>query len=265
MALPPALRWPTILAFFGVGSALTVLYRHRTDIDPYGNVSIQVYQAALWLGLGLIVLAALLSAWRLASLGILVVWRKLVSLLEPPRYQCRLVRSRELVQHHDFWERFFPGDVSSLPQNQAWYRKNDKLFWFLFEVTTRGGKRHPEPKLVGSFSIIPLTKKAAQQVAAEELVGPTLTAEHIAKGKFPSAVYIGGVVAEGFFAKAEILARLSERVEKLREKGITIYTRPVTGTGLRLVKKYDFQPTNAAAAGLKHIYRLGEPNENGGG
>ena len=253
MADSRATRWPTILALFGVGGALTALYRHRLDIDPCGSIPIGIYSASLWLAVGLIALAILLSIWRIASEVILIIWRWVLGLFDPPRYQCQLVRSRELQQHHDFWERFFPGDVSSLAQNQAWYRKNDKLFWFLFEMTTRSGKRLPEPRLVGSFSIIPLIKRAAQQVAAEEVVGPTLTAEHIARAKSPSAVYIGGVAAEGMFAKAEILARLSEKIEKLRDKKVTVYTRPVTQTGLRLVKKFDFKPANAGNTGLKHV------------
>ena len=143
-------------------------------------------------------------------------------------------------------------------QNKAWYRKNNKLFWFLFEVASKKGKRH-DPRLVGSFSMIPLTKSAAQQVCREELAGSGFTAEHIAKPSRPLvAIYIGGVIAEGFFAKGEVLARLSERIERLQEKEIPIFTRPVTDKGLSLVNKYDFEPTTEES-GLKHIYRLGKP------
>jgi hypothetical protein len=215
----------------------------------------------LWLGVGLILLAIVLFICRIVSDGLLLVWHKtILEFFEPPRYKCRLVRANELQQHHAYWEKFFPGDVSSLAQNEAWYRKNNKLFWFLFEVASRKGKRH-EPKLVGSFSMIPLTKRAAQQVSREQLAGSGFTAEHIAKASRPPvAIYIGGVIAEGFFAKGEVLARLSERIERLQEKEIPIFTRPVTDKGLSLVNKYDFEPTGEES-GLKHIYRLGKPFE----
>jgi len=254
------LGWAIILPLFGIGSALTVIYRQQPDIDPQHYLPPKVYLGALWLGIVLIALAILLSVLRFASQGLAFVWHEvLLSLFNPPRYQCRHVRHQELERHNEYWERFFPGEVSSLAQDRAWYRRNSKLFWFLFEVTTRRGARHAEPKLVGSFSIIPLTKSAALQVAREELVGATFAAEHIGKAsRRPAAVYVGGVVAEGLFAKAAILARLSEKVERLQEKHIVIYTRPVTSDGLRLVKKYDFQPVSGATTAFRRIYSLGE-------
>ena len=252
------LLFPTIIPLFGVGSALTVLYRQQQDIDHLISIPQYVYSGLLWLGIILIVLALVLVLCRIVSDGLVFVLRgTILGFHDPPRYKCRPIRANELHQHHAYWEKFFPGDISSLAQNKAWYRKNDKLFWFLFEVASRKGKRHDEPKLVGSFSMIPLTKSAALQVYHEELSGPTFTAEHIAKASKPPAIYIGGVVAEGLFAKAEALARLSEKIDRLLEKKITIFTRPVTDDGLRLVKKYEFVPTGGTP-GLRRIYQLGE-------
>jgi len=105
-----------------------------------------------------------------------------------------------------------------------------------------------------------LTKAAASLVAADNLKGTDLRAGHIAKSfGQPAAVYIGGLVADGIFAKAELLARVGERLNHFQEKGIPVYTRPVTDDGFRVVQKYDFQPAVVGRTGLKHVYvKLGD-------
>ena len=256
MAEEPPFQWRTFLPLFGIGSALTALYRHRRDVDPQSALPESLYVGLLWLGLSLIVIAFLVSVTSIASHGVLLVWRKaILRFFEPPRYKCRVVRYNELEELQSYWERFFTSDMSDLAQAQGWHRKNGKLCWFLFEVAGRHGRKHHKPRLVGSYSILPLTKKAAEQVARDELSGAKLLAEHITKpSATPTAVYLGGLVADGVFAKAELLARVAERLEQYQAKGITVYTRPVTKDGLRLVEKYDFVPVVQGHTGLKHVY-----------
>jgi hypothetical protein len=122
-----------------------------------------------------------------------------------------------------------------------------------FEPTTSSKKR-----LVGSFSIIPLKRKAARLLDVEGLTVHTLRPEQIVRPHgTPSAIYVGGVLATTRQAKAASLAALQERCRFYRRRGIPMYARTATPDGLRLVRLHGFRAIVSAADGeLGHIFRL---------
>jgi len=250
-------QWSTFLPLFGVGSALTVIYRQQADIEGWIHLPSWLYRGALGLGLLLIAAAVTLSCGSL----LVHVWEAIGSwsprFFDPPAYLCRSARQGDLDNMHEYWESFFGSDISDVVQDRAWHNKNGKLFWLIFQTATRRGRKLEKPLLVGSFSLLPLTKRAAELVGRGELVGSHFTVDHLVKDNSKAAaVYIGGVLASNMFARGEALARVKERIEQLQKKGIPVYARPVTGDGFRLVEKYGFEPAIEGRIGVRQIYLL---------
>src|SRR5437868_424898 len=184
-------RWSTFAPLFGIGSALSVIYRQKAEIDSMCSLPAWVYRGSLALGLLCIAAAVILSSGSLLLSALHRAASWLSRFWEPPPYSCKSAAQTDLGTMHEYWERFFGGDISDVAQDRAWHSKNSKLFWLIFQTGTRHGKKLNKPSLVGSFSLIPLTKRAADLVARGELVGAHFTADHLIKeGHKPAAVYV---------------------------------------------------------------------------
>lgn len=168
-------------------------------------------------------------------------------------YLVRRAKRGDLKAVFELCDRVFDGQVSSLNKMKTWFNHNSGMFWVIERVKRKAGIKQYE--LLGYFSILPLTRSAAELVQKEELAGAEFTTEHIVKPRqTPAAFYIGGIAGTGRRAKAEALGYLKARVleleEAARENGdsAVFLTRPITSDGLRLMKKYDFYPVDATVA-----------------
>jgi hypothetical protein len=137
---------------------------------------------------------------------------------------------------------------------RSWMAVNPRLFFGLSEVTDGGPV---SSRLVGYFSLRPVTRRAAELLDSCRIDGGDMRPEHILPpGESPEAVYVGGVVAEGP-ARAALLLSLSVEVRRYREQGVgRFYTKPVTPDGKRLVLNNGFLPVVAAGSASKGVYRL---------
>jgi hypothetical protein len=94
--------------------------------------------------------------------------------------------------------------------------------------------------------------KFNSQIRAEDMVSSDTT---------PYAVYIGGIAARGKTAQAFAYGVVAERLTKYLQKGVPLYTRPVSADGRRLVKKWGFTPVGKPNAEdpSKVVWRLRQP------
>lgn len=240
-------------AFVPVGVALLAVFGRKAEINQLVvELPDWAFSVMLFGGLSSILVGL---TWMLVPFAVIKEWA--TSLLEAPRFKCREAKLNDLERLHEFAKEFFGDVIATVESMRQWYRKNSQLFYLVHESTARAGKT--TAVLVGFFELIPVTKGAVELLEREELSGTTFSEHHIAKphGQ-PAAVYVAGIAARGFRAKAWVLGRVEERLERYRRRGLAIYTRPVTSTGLRLVKKHDFVPVGPRAddGGLLRIYKL---------
>jgi hypothetical protein len=174
------------------------------------------------------------------------------------RYEFRRIRRNELRPLLRFARRLL-GQAPSLNQVKDLYNTNPNAIWVAERVKEHSASGITSTKVVGFFTIVPLTDKAMRLVEEERLDGLHFTSEHIAGPKQkPAALYLGSVAAKGFQARAEILAYVRGRIEDEVERGSGIvYTRPISRDGLRLATKYSFLPVaeNSASNELGRIYK----------
>lgn len=157
-------------------------------------------------------------------------------------YDPRRAKRGDLKVIYDLCNRVFDGEVSSFNKMKQWFNHNKNIFYVIEEIRRKAGFKRS--KIVGYYSIIPLTKSAATLVKKEELYGTDFTTEHIAKEtETPAAYYIGGVAAKGWRAKGVAVNYLKGKALDLHDNVFMPFlTRPITRDGLRLAQKYDFFP-----------------------
>lgn len=135
----------------------------------------------------------------------------------------------------------------------GWYRKNPTMLWIVYSVTTTIKKSAGQERTVrsrrvaGYFNLMPLKKKAARLVGEGKLYGSKIASDDmVTVNTKPSAIYVGGISADSPAAKAHALMAVMGRLGKQMKRGVEIYTRPVSKDGLRLARKYGFEPVQEA-------------------
>jgi hypothetical protein len=170
------------------------------------------------------------------------------------RYRCRPARTPELEVVHQFWKAEFGDEIAPFEQMRQWHGRHPELFWVLHEPNL-GEASVTLGDVVGSFSAIPITKKARTAVDRDALAGAGLTLHDVVRpNRVPAALYIGGVIALNRRAKAESLAFLEGHLRWYRKNGVALYARAVRERGLDLLNANVFVPVGTP--GLNHVYRL---------
>jgi CHAT domain len=177
-------------------------------------------------------------------------------------FTCRPAKYKELILIDNLCRKELGNGVASLESMQNNFRKNPGTFWVLEQRDTRNAAL--ANKIVGFFDVYPVTRKAKEEIEAGRLNGINLSPQHIVKpGGNAAAIYIGGLVAQGFSASGEILPRLIAVTAGFRlTDDKEVFTRPTTGRGLELVCKYGLRPADPRRRGLDAIYKGLLPSPN---
>jgi len=239
-----------------LGGLLLAVRARRADIDSD--------LAKLPDGIYLLLLLGGLILATVGLIGIIFPFRAIYEAVretlgrwvETPQFSCRPAQTAELEQALAFSQSFFGSATSDIDSIRKLHAKNSSMFYLVDELSESKGKK--TSKLVGFFDLIPVTKNAASLLDDEKLDGPRLTAQHIVKPRGrAAAVYVAGIGAKGFRARAWILGKLGERLERYQDKGLSIYTRPATKRGLQLAERNGFTPvkSNTGKDKLLSIYK----------
>jgi pimeloyl-ACP methyl ester carboxylesterase len=112
-------------------------------------------------------------------------------------------------------------------------------------------------RFVGYFVIMPLTPEAADQIRSGQMLGSSLTNDHMTERPGDaSTLYLGSIAASDFYSKAVVLEALRGEVYRCTaERPRELLARPVRDEGLRLVTENGFRPVNGTG-GMGTMYRL---------
>ena len=222
----------TAAAFLAVGGATLAMSR-TGDLVRLIFPDCPQWPFLSLLGIGLVYGAGGLLLW-------LIIFLRTIYERLDPRYDCYRAKERDLKRIYDFCRPLLGDDLSDVDQMKRMFNRNQHIFWMVKRVERRG--RYKDTPVVGCFSIIPLTHMGVQRVQAEEITGSQFAPEHIAKPRSARrAIYIGGIAAVGRRVQGVTLHFAQGHVARERASGVeTVYTRPVTDDGLRLLRKYEF-------------------------
>jgi hypothetical protein len=176
-------------------------------------------------------------------------------------YTCRQIKAQEVATVRRFAENHIGPAMPTDQQLRAMLAVNHDLFYAIESPPQNG---NGPPALVGFFSILPLKQGAVLRLERAELIGAELLPDHITRKKgTPRGIYIGSVAGCGFRARAFALDRLITVVNTLcRKHNISkVFARPVTGDGLRLLRKFGFKAVMGDGSPVLNLvcYRLWAP------
>lgn len=115
--------------------------------------------------------------------------------------------------------------------------------------------RDRRERFSGYFCVIPLSDETAQAMKAGTLRGYELNASHLPSGTATTAaLYIGAIAARDHYSRAVVLEALRLHISYSLALGVKeVMAKPLTKEGLRLVRKYGFQPLEGVG-GLNEMY-----------
>lgn len=128
------------------------------------------------------------------------------------------------------------GNTTDLEKTRQLYNHNSRSIWKV-RNTISG-------KVIGYYCLLPLTQKGEQKVLDRDLLLGDLDIECFAKRfRKHGPVYIGGIAGLNKKAGAAALEQMKHLIVKLEAS--KAYARPATDDGVRLVKRYGFEPVSA--------------------
>jgi hypothetical protein len=168
-------------------------------------------------------------------------------------YKAELLTENELGQLHEFCSELLPGALAPLSLWKERYRKNPSIFYVVRKSLP--DFRRPVETVVGSFSLIPISKAAKAALDQEAITGLDLhSKEIIARRGKPAAVYLSWVLARGYLSKSHTLSLMNEKLKEIsKAQSIMLYAKPSTMDGLRLMQQYGFVPVNPSVSIAKDV------------
>lgn len=156
------------------------------------------------------------------------------------KYLCTQARQSDLPGLHALYTRYFGDDVPDIELMRTWVAKCSSAFTIVHKVVEDCGLPTRQ-ELVGSFKLLPLTAKGVRAIDLGQATGSTFRPEHISGGRSrPAGYYVGDVVATTRFARGVVMAQLNAAVLPAVRGALTVYARPLTKDGLRVMTKHGF-------------------------
>jgi hypothetical protein len=223
-----------------VGAAIFAVGASREAVSRLVHLPDWAFGASTALGVTLALIGALLFGWSFLVEGIShAVSQAIYGDLES-RYLCSYAGPSDLAGLHSLYERYFGEDTPDIGLMNSWVAKYPSAFAVVHRVTQQGGllTRH---ELVGSFKLLPLTAKGQRALELGQTTGSGFRPEHISTGRSRvTAYYVGDVVGTTRFTRGIVMAHLSAAVSSMIRGAASIYARPLTKDGLRIMTKHGF-------------------------
>lgn len=138
------------------------------------------------------------------------------------------------------------------------YKTNNSVIQV--QVSTKKFLGYTFSRICGFFTLLPITDEARGLLEEEKLSGLRMTPDHVLKERSePEYVYLGSIASKGFRARHDLIQYVRGVVNQCFQQGVrAIYTRPTTQSGLRLAKRFDFEPVcdDVEDSALNRIYVL---------
>ena len=225
-----------------------------TLVDP--GLADWIYKGAF--GLALVLLGLLF-------VGLLVHWL-LIRMGDEVYINFRCAKRGELELLLPLYDELVGGERPSINQLKAVHRANENCFIFMERVRVRGVAK--SAKVIGFCTVVPVNAEASELLEKNELNGLKFNKDHICSpSKKPKSVYVGSIGAKGAGAKGGVLNYVLGKLDDCADHGIKrVFTRPVTRDGLRIARKYGFEPVDPSVSPdeLRELYALDLPREDVG-
>lgn len=201
----------------------------------------------------------------LMALGLILVILEVVNIvneliidnkLKSETFNTRNVTEEEIDWMLDYAKGILPTLVPSKEKALNWHRRFPKAYY----IVTRSVmyRRKHTIHIVEAFVITPITNEAKIQLENNRLIGGNLKESDILNTGNSTNFYIGSIVSEGYRNKAETLISISGYINaKISNSSspVTFFTNPATKDGLRIAKKYGFEPVDPSATFGQSIYK----------
>jgi hypothetical protein len=152
-------------------------------------------------------------------------------------YLPRAARPEDIEPFREYAKRYFGPGVTPLPRQFTWHARNPDVFHVISPLGRTG--------IVGGFTIIPLTKRAREQLEAGMVDGVTFLPEHIAATTARAAgFYIGSIIGDSAYIRALALQAVRFHLMHVAA-GKRVYARPVTQDGSRACRQWGFSPLSS--------------------
>lgn len=221
-------------AVFAVGATKEAL--SRFVVLPDAAVAVLMITGAALAIFGAIAFALSLIIDRLQHAVMQVIYGDVDS-----RYVCTYAKPSELAGLHDLYREYFGDDVPSSERMLKWLEKCPSALTIVYRVVVNASGLPQRQELVGSFKVLPLNRAGVRAIEAGHVTGSTLKVEHMCASRTrPSAYYVGDVVATTRIAKGVVIAQLNATISPATRNEITVYARPLTRDGLRIMTKHGF-------------------------
>jgi hypothetical protein len=156
------------------------------------------------------------------------------------RYLCVPANPSDLPGLHALYTQYFGADVPSVDLMRAWLRRCGTAFTLVQRVTQDYGLGTRQV-LVGSFKLLPLTAEGVRAMKSGQASGSSFRPEHISGiHRRPAAWYVGDVVATTRFSRGVVMAHINAACSFAVKKAVSIYARPLTRDGRRIITKHGF-------------------------
>jgi hypothetical protein len=161
-------------------------------------------------------------------------------------YYKELTKTEDLEDLFKYYVSLFGQDIIPRRDFEQWMRRNPSISWNVVEV--RSNDVHEQRRIVGFFDLEPLNVAAVERLERGERNNSSLELKDILPSRFNDSInayYIGsvGAIEAGVAVKFAVMAQLLSFIEEeAAVRPFTLYTRPVTDIGLKLVKEFGFQP-----------------------
>ena len=173
-----------------------------------------------------------------------------------PDYQVRSAGFEDLERVHQFITDNLGDTIAPLSHWYDRFQRNPSTTFLVerLEKTTDVETR----ELRGVFTAIPVTLEAKELLAKDEVNAVTFSRDHIAPPREkPGALYISVILGKDDVSKALVIRSLRNRLNAPSARRISVFTRPTTKDGLRLAKKFGFQPVAPVVGDSRYvIHRL---------
>lgn len=166
------------------------------------------------------------------------------------KFYPRPVRIEEIDDLYKKFQILFGDDLLNKSELKKIHKKNNKCIWIVCqEFNNKNVKGRVEQ--VGFFEFFPIRADYSRKLLTNSDDGRTIRTKNINGSRSGKQFYLGsiGVLPEKKYNekiyKAAVMKEFKEFLYILNsEKDITLYTRPVTDDGIRLVDKYGFIKTD---------------------
>ena len=182
------------------------------------------------------------------------------------KYLCTQARPSDLAGLHALYTRYFGDDVPDIELMRTWVAKCGSAFTIVQRIVEDSGLPTRQ-ELVGSFKLLPLTAKSVRAIDLGQATGSTFRSEHISGGRSrPAGYYVGDVVATTRFARGVVMAQLNAALSPAVRGAVSVYARPLTRDGLRVMTKHGFAQVSdgrsAPQIGLACKLHVGSQSES---